>query len=147
VPPLVRRLLERDEAAGPDPQPPQVPLCEKTDTQRIDARTPVVTVSDWEQPVRLGAPINTPCPQDAIEIAPDGDTMYYASGRNPLIGMAIYRSARSGGVWGGPQLVIRGLVGEPSLTADGRLLYFVHVLSDADGTYDSDVWYCRRAAP
>ncbi|RJR26758.1 MAG: hypothetical protein C4574_06795 [Candidatus Latescibacterota bacterium] len=316
-----------EETADPKPQPPPVPLCEKIGTQRVDAVTPAVVVPDWGEPRRLGAPVNTPCPQDAIEIArdgsclyvmytedvlenmpperilarrnntyrlrriggpgefgepeyydlgkgttasldgelsfspdgnevyfhslrstnqgylidppaddfldiyvagvadgepgpgrnlglppnsihpdgehalhpdgaslyfgshrpggaggadiwistregnvwsepanlgspvnsfandyqpaftADGDTMYFASGRNPLIGMAIYRSVRDGAGWGDPQLVIRGLVGEPSLTADGRLLYFVHVLSDAEGNYDSDVWYCERPAP
>jgi len=32
------------------------------------------------------------------------------------------------------ELVIRGLAGEPTLTADGRLPYFVRVLSGAGGT-------------
>ncbi|MBI5710265.1 MAG: hypothetical protein HZC42_08190 [Candidatus Eisenbacteria bacterium] len=35
-------------------------------------------------------------------------------------------------------------LGAPSLTADGRFLYFVHVLRDAAGIYDADVWYCER---
>ena len=30
--------------------------------------------------------------------------------------------------------------GEPSLTAGGRSLYFVHVLTDAVGPFDADVW-------
>ena len=37
-----------------------------------------------------------------------------------------------------------GIVGEPSLTADGRTLYFVHVLTDGNGVFDSDVWYSER---
>jgi hypothetical protein len=202
----------KDTSSAPEkPLLPPSPLCEKTDTLRIDYSTPTSMVADWGPPFRLGEPVNTLCPQDAIEItrdgaylcvmytedvldkmspeqilarhnntyrlkriggpddfgepefydlskgtnqslngelsfSPDGDTMYYASGRNPLIGMAIYRSVRAGSTWSAPELAIRGLVGEPSLTADGQLLYFVHVLSNAGGNYDADVWCCQRVA-
>ena len=34
--------------------------------------------------------------------------------------------------------------GEPNLTADGRTLYFVHVLTDAVGPFDADVWLSER---
>jgi hypothetical protein len=98
----------------------------------------------WSQPENLGHPINSPADDYQPTFTPDGDTMYFASGKNQLIGMAIYRAVRDGDHWRQPQLVIRGLVGEPSLTADGQLLYFVHVLSDSAGNYDADVWYCRR---
>ena len=46
-----------------------------------------------------------------------------------------YRAIRVGGPTG---------FGEPSLTADGRSLYFVHVLSDAEGVFDADVWLSER---
>ena len=98
----------------------------------------------WSDPINLGSPINSLAEELQPAFTADGDTMYFTSGRNPFIGLAIYRSVRSGSTWGAPELVIRGRVGEPSLTADGLLLYFVHVLSDADGNYDADVWYCRR---
>ena len=98
----------------------------------------------WSNPVNLGWPINSFADDYQPAFTADGDTMYYASGRNPLIGMAIYRSVRAGSAWSAPELVIRGLAGEPSLTADGQLLYFVHVLSNAGGNYDADVWFCRR---
>jgi Tol biopolymer transport system component len=74
----------------------------------------------------------------------DGSTMYFASDRDASAGMAIYRSSRSGDVWSQPQLVMKGIAGEPSLTADGNYLYFVHVLSDAEGVFDADVWVSER---
>jgi hypothetical protein len=46
-----------------------------------------------------------------------------------------YRAIRAGGPTG---------FGEPSLTADARYLYFVHVLSDAEGDFDADVWLSER---
>lgn len=102
--------------------------------------------ASWSEPVNLGWPINSLANDYQPAFTADGDTMYFASARNPIIGMAIYRSIRAGEAWGAPELVISGLAGEPSLTVDGRLLYFVHILSDAGGNFDSDVWYCRRAA-
>jgi hypothetical protein len=38
-----------------------------------------------------------------------------------------------------------GIVGEPGLTADGSLLYFVHVLTDAGGIFDANVWVSQHA--
>ncbi len=98
--------------------------------------------ANWSSPINLGSPINSFADDYQPTFTADGDTMYYSSGRNPFIGMAIYRSVRTDSIWGQPQLVIQGLAGEPSLTADGQLFYFVHVLSDIGGVYDADVWYC-----
>lgn len=98
----------------------------------------------WSTPVNLGPAINSAFNDYQPTFTRDGDTMYFASMRNPLIGMAIYRTVGSGTNWTAPQLVIQGLVGEPALTADGELLYFVHILSDSLGNYDSDIWYCER---
>jgi len=100
--------------------------------------------SNWSQPKNLGSTINSFANDYQPAFTVDGDTMYFASGRNLAIGMAIYRSYDTGKGWNTPELVISGLVGEPSLTADGQLLYFVHVLSDNDGHYDTDVWVSKR---
>ncbi len=99
----------------------------------------------WSDPVNLGTTLNSE--EDDLQPAftADGDTVYFASKRDTLIGMAIYRSVRNGSEWSEPELTIRGLAGEPSLTTDGRLLYFVHVLSDTSGSFDADVWYCTRS--
>lgn len=97
----------------------------------------------WSTPENLDS-INTLFNELQPCFTVDGDTMYFASERNPAIGPAIYRSVRSGGEWHSPELVIRGIVGEPSVTADGQLLYFVHVLTDALGTFDADIYYCER---
>jgi hypothetical protein len=72
--------------------------------------------------------------------------MYFMSTRNALIGAAIYRCRWDADQqqWDAPELVIRGVVGEPSLTGDGRYLYFVNVLGDAQGNFDTDVWYTER---
>jgi hypothetical protein len=98
----------------------------------------------WSTPEILGVPINSSADDLQPAFTADGDTMYFVSDRNMLIGMAIYRSVRNGDAWTSPELVIQGIVGEPSLTGDGEYLYFVHVLSDTAGTFDADVWYSQR---
>jgi Tol biopolymer transport system component len=92
----------------------------------------------------LGASVNSAGSELQPAFTADGATMYFASDRDPSTGMAIYRSSRTGAAWSAPELVMQGLAGEPSLTADGNCLYFVHVLSDAEGIFDSDVWQSER---
>jgi hypothetical protein len=100
--------------------------------------------ANWTEPANLSAPINSAANDLQPAFTADGGTVYFVSDRDPLTGGAIYRSNRDGDSWSEPELVIKGIVGEPSITADGRYLYFVHVLTDAAGLFDADVWYCER---
>lgn len=97
----------------------------------------------WGAPENPGTPLNT----DQWEGQPgfsaaEPDTMYFVSNRDGP--SAIYRSTWTGSAWSVPELVITGYVGEPSFTAAGDILYFVHVLVDADGVFGSNIWYVRR---
>jgi hypothetical protein len=98
----------------------------------------------WTSPVNLGAPINSASSDTQPTFTSDGSTLYFVSDRNPTVGLAIYRSHLTGQTWSSPELVIKGVVGEPSLTADGRYLYFVHVAMDAHGKFDADIWVSER---
>ncbi len=98
----------------------------------------------WSTPVNLDEPINTSYDELQPTFTSDGNTMYFSSDRDPGIGGAIYRSSRAGDSWDEPELVIKGIVGEASLTSDGQCLYFVHVLTDQDGLFDADIWYSER---
>ncbi len=101
----------------------------------------------WSDPVNLGPPVNS---TGASELQPvftsDGSTMYFTRKDNAAPG--IYRSlTTTSGGWGEPALVVSGLCGEPTLTADGQYLYFVHVWAVWTGgfrTLDSDVYYLKR---
>ena len=103
--------------------------------------------STWSEPEFLPFPINRPMTeQKQPTFVTHGETlyMYFVSDHMPERS-AIYRSTVSeSGDLSDPELVIRGIVGEPSLTADGRYLYFVHVLHDAAGGFGSDIWYVER---
>ncbi len=104
----------------------------------------VQTGTGWSAPVNIGPPINTSSNEGQVTFAAnDPLTMYFTSDRNN-IGSAIYRSHFNGTTWDTPVLVVQGQVGSPSLTADGSLLYFVHVLTDNtpnDPVFESDIYY------
>ena len=101
--------------------------------------------SEWGEPEFLPDSINRPWSgQKQPAFTADGNTLYFVSDHLPNRA-AIYRSALDGdGGFSDPELVIKGIVGEPSLTADGRFLYFVHVLKDRTGGFGSDIWYVER---
>jgi Tol biopolymer transport system component len=108
----------------------------------------VSTFSDgqWNTPVNIGAPINSPDNEGQVAFAAnDPDTMYFTSDRD-YRGSAIYSSHFDGTAWETPVLVVQGQVGSPSLTADGSILYFVHVLTDnaADPVFGADIYYILR---
>jgi Tol biopolymer transport system component len=99
----------------------------------------------WSEPANLGEPVNSASGELQPAFTQDGVAMYFTSDRDPEVGPAIYRSILGAEGRSSPELVIRGIVGEPSLTADGAILYFVHVLTDANGVFDADVWYTLRS--
>jgi len=102
--------------------------------------------SSWLTPVNLGSTINTSAEEKMVNFAANApDTMYFVSDRN-YMGSVIYRSVYSSGAWQAPSPVIQGQVGEPTLPADGSIMYFVHVLTDtsSDPVFGADVYYVMR---
>ncbi len=100
--------------------------------------------SGWTAAENAGYPLNSPKKDLQPTFNEQGDTIYFASDRIDSVGMAIFRAARINDSWGVPELIIRGLVGEPAITSNGQFLYFVHVESDSTGAFDIDVWYSQR---
>jgi hypothetical protein len=97
----------------------------------------------WSTPVNLGTPINSSDWEGQPAFAADDpETMYFVSNRDGP--SAIYRSTFGLAGWSIPEMVVTGYVGEPSLTADGSLLYFVHVLVDDEGVFGSNIWYVKQ---
>lgn len=116
----------------------------KLHPKKTPSNTISVAASDWEAtPVKLQYPVNTPAPQDAIEISADGSQLYFlittdllsvlgAEMLNPPNGTYVAR--RSGGpeqfsslqYYNLRQGAISNLAldGECSFTADGSKVYF-----------------------
>ena len=83
---------------------------------------------EWQKPELLGWPINS----DSNDIQPFlfGDTIYFSSDRDGA--MKIYKTRRKEQEWSAPEVVIssRYGVGEPTLTKDGKYLYFIQIFKD-----------------
>lgn len=105
----------------------------------------VTLAAGWGEPMNLGAPVNTSANELQADFAAnDPSTMYFTSDRDGP--SSIYRTTFDGTEWSEPVIVITGYVGEPTLSPDGRTLYFVHVLVDDAGAYGSNIWYATRSA-
>lgn len=90
--------------------------------------------NEWSEPVNLGTPVNTINDENRPYLSPDGQTLWYDSiSQKGLPGPAIFRSNRQpDGTWSQPEEMISQFAGEPSLSADGRTLYFIHHYFSAD---------------
>jgi len=109
---------------------------------RKDSHTPGAMVSDWGQPKRLGSPVNTPRPEDAIEISSDGKKLFFLYAKDLLENMTpaellsrpngTYVATRIGGPtdFSKPTFYNLGkgtslsLDGELSFSPDGTKVYF-----------------------
>ena len=108
--------------------------------------------SGFSSPVEFApAPINSPNPgvHDSVPwLNRDGTTMYFVSDRDHRgLGGWIYRTQRdTQGRWSKPQVILRSKigVGEPTLTANGRRLFFAQVFRKKNGDFTSDLFYIER---
>ncbi len=94
---------------------------------------------------KLPAPINTGTKDYQPFLTSDCQTLYFTSDRG---GKAeIYRSTRLGeSTWAEPEKIVSSLygVGEPTLTNDGKQLYFVIIYHDNNLGYDADIMIAQR---
>jgi len=95
----------------------------------------------------LPSPINVAGKSEDIQpfLTPDCETLYFSSNRDGKT--KIYKSARlDDDGWATPEVVIssNGGVGEPTLTDDGNTMFFVQILADGAGNYNSDVFYIEK---
>ncbi|MCR4368569.1 MAG: hypothetical protein NUV67_01545 [archaeon] len=101
---------------------------------------------EWQAPELLSAPINSD--SDDMQTFIFGEDLYFSSGGEPGGKMRIFKSKRLGeNQWGEPELVISSkfAVGEPSITSDGKILYFEQIFADGKGNFNPDLMYVERA--
>ncbi len=96
----------------------------------VSHRTP----AGWGEPVNLGASVNTPYWEGWPYLSPDGQALWFCGqSTRGRPGPAIFRSLRRpDGSWGQAEEIISTFAGEPTLSPDGRTLYFVHHYFSAD---------------
>jgi len=88
---------------------------------------------NWSTPENLGSVINTIGDENLPCISPDGNELWFTRSVSGMgyYGPAIFRSERTGGVWGTPVEIVSNYVGDPGIDAQGNL-YFTHLFYDAD---------------
>lgn len=105
---------------------------------------------DWAQAVNLGKPINTDDNEGAQTITADGKQLFFI-GCNRKTGLGscdIYRSLRNGKNWGTPENLGSPVnsskwESQPSISADGKTLYFVS--NRPGGLGGMDIWVTQLA--
>ena len=110
-----------------------------------DLMTATFNGESWSPPVSLSPNINTPDNEGTASLAADGRTIVFTAcqGRKGFGGCDLYMSHKTGPDWSkpenlGPTINTRFYESQPSLSADGRQLYFV---SDRPGGKGRrDIW-------
>jgi WD40 repeat protein len=108
---------------------------------------------EWSEPVNLGPVVNSTANEFAATLDNDGLNLYFGSGRaGGLGGVDIWTSHRAclDCPWEaptnlGPTINTSATDNGPSLSTDGRLLFFSSTRSGGQG--DVDIYVSRRATP
>lgn len=104
--------------------------------------------SHWELSVPMQNPINTPGDEGAICISPDGKRLFFAASerRDGLGNFDLYYCLKSDNDWVGPYNLgepvnTGGWESQPSISADGKELYFCSKRKGSEGKID--IWMSR----
>lgn len=104
-----------------------------------------IFVYDMKEVKKLPYPVNTGIEDIQPFLTKDCNTMYFSSRREGV--MKIYKSKRLGdNSWDNPEAVIESKngVGEPTLTADEKFLYFVQIFVSDTGENNADIFYIEK---
>jgi flagellar motor protein MotB len=105
--------------------------------------------SGWSRAIPLGKPINTSDNEGAQCISADGRLLFFTGcGRSDGIGSCdIYMSVQKSGLWSdpvnlGPPINSKSWESQPSVSADGKWLYFTS--NRAGGKGGMDIWRSEK---
>ena len=94
----------------------------------------------WSDPVNL-EPLNTTAAEGYPFVTGDGNELWFT--RTYLGTPAVFRSKRTAGVWGAPELIVSQYAGEPTLDAAGNL-YFVHHFYESGVMIEADIYQAMK---
>ena len=107
--------------------------------------------SGWGEPVNLGAAVNTTADEGWPFVSADGQELWFnGQSTTGQPGPAIFRARRQpDGSWGEVVEVVSSFAGEPSLSADGKTLYFIHhyYSQDLNVMLEADIYSSNRSGP
>jgi outer membrane protein OmpA-like peptidoglycan-associated protein/Tfp pilus assembly protein PilF len=107
------------------------------------------TDGKWNKALNMGQPLNTNCNEGAQSISADGQLMFFAAIGRTVNGRVfessdIYWSRKKGNTWEparniGPPINTGAWESQPSISSDGKTLYFVS--NKPGGFGDTDIYY------
>lgn len=102
---------------------------------------------EWEDPILVEGEINSEADEGVPTVDKEGKTMVFSRCQSDYPAGELYVSKRAGGAWASPQKLklfpdSTITCGQPALSPDGSVLYFV---SDAPGGEGgNDIWYVEK---
>ena len=109
------------------------------------------TSSGWGEPVNLGPTVNTSADEGWPFVSADGKELWFnGQSLKGRPGPAVFRSIRQAdGTWGQAEEIISTFAGEPTLSRDGKTLYFVHHFysQDMSTMLEADIYVSNRLEP
>lgn len=114
----------------------------------LDIWVSTLTPDGWGEPVNLGPTVNTPYWEGWPYLSPDGQELWFCGqSTKGRPGPAIFRSLRQPDqTWGPAEEIISTFAGEPTLSEDGKTLYFVHhyYSPDLNTMLEADIYVSYR---
>lgn len=114
----------------------------------LDIWVSQMTPNGWGEPTNLGPGINTTGNEGWPSLSQDEKELWYlGDSRSGYPGPAIYMSlSQPDGSWGPGVEVISSFAGEPTLSADGQTLYFVHhyYSQDLQTMLEADIYVSQK---
>lgn len=107
------------------------------------------TTAGWGEPVNLGPPVNTSSGEDYPSISTDGCTLYFSSDRSGVLDLWVTTRLTADANWSepvslGPTVNSSTYDWAPSISGDGRMLFFTSSRPGGYGGYWGDVWVTTR---
>jgi hypothetical protein len=117
----------------------------------LDVWVSLITPTGWGEPVNLGPTINTSADEGWPDLSADGQELWFnGQSIQGSPGPAIFRSLRQpDGSWGVSKEIVSSFAGEPSISGDGKTLYFVHHFysKDMSKMLEADIYISKRLEP
>lgn len=95
---------------------------------------------EWQEPVNMGI-MNSPENEGWPFVSQDGNEFWFT--RFYMGSPAIFRSKKTNGEWGEPELIVSQFAGEPTLDNEGNL-YFTHHFYENGEMLEADIYVAYR---